>query len=221
MLLPAETFSTCGGNICSLRSGACSLLLGGLARGFEVRVDLKLDRVARGVRGLDVQLGRWLEQRMVSSTFPSRAPAAARPWKQLRPSKEQADLSGDPFGGLAVRVAAASHCAPSPLTPRTPWCRANQLPRAPGASTTANERAESNVATRPWPKCRTHEKSGELLRARLVVSSSRWRHGHVFACNSLYLRPFMHPEIKFLVPAPYGASSYFGKMNPTRHSAFS
>ena len=68
VLLPAETFSTCGGNIRSLRSGACSLLLGGLARGFEVRVDLKLDRVARGVRGLDVQLGRWLEQRMVSST---------------------------------------------------------------------------------------------------------------------------------------------------------
>ena len=66
-----ETFSTCGGNI-TLRSGACSLLLGGLARGFEVRVDLKLDRVARGVRGLDVQLGRWLEQRMVSSAFPSR-----------------------------------------------------------------------------------------------------------------------------------------------------
>jgi hypothetical protein len=33
-----------------------------------VRVELKLDRVARGVRGLDVQLGRWLEQRMVSST---------------------------------------------------------------------------------------------------------------------------------------------------------
>lgn len=66
-----ETFST-RGNICSLRSGACSLLLGGLARGFEVRVDLKLDRVARGVRGLDVQLGRWLEQRMVSSAFPSR-----------------------------------------------------------------------------------------------------------------------------------------------------
>ena len=129
VLLPAETFSTCGGNIRSLRSGACSLLLGGLARGFEVRVDLKLDRVARGVRGLDVQLGRWLEQRMVSSTFPSRAPAAARPWKQLRPSKEQADLSGDPFGGLAVRVAAASqHCAPRPLTPRTPWWRANQLP---------------------------------------------------------------------------------------------
>ena len=44
-----ETFST-RGNIRSLRSGACSLLLGGLARGFEVRVDLKLDRVARGVR---------------------------------------------------------------------------------------------------------------------------------------------------------------------------
>ena len=62
-----ETFST-RGNSRSLRSGACSLLLGGLARGFEVRVDLKLDRVARGVRGLDVQLGRWLEQRMVSST---------------------------------------------------------------------------------------------------------------------------------------------------------
>ena len=104
-----ETFST-RGNSRSLRSGACSLLLGGLARGFEVRVDLKLDRVARGVRGLDVQLGRWLEQRMVSSTLPrNRAPAAARPWKQLRPSKEQADLSGDPFGGLAVRVAAASH----------------------------------------------------------------------------------------------------------------
>jgi hypothetical protein len=66
-----KTLSTCG-NIRSLRSGACSLLLGGLARGFEVRVDLKLDRVARGVRGLDVQLGRWLEQRMVSSAFPSR-----------------------------------------------------------------------------------------------------------------------------------------------------
>ena len=43
-----------------------------LAHGFEVHVDLKLDRVARGVRGLDVQLGRWLEQRMVSSAFPSR-----------------------------------------------------------------------------------------------------------------------------------------------------
>ena len=67
-----ETLSTRGGNIRSLRSGACSLLLGGLARGFEVRVDLKLDRVARGARGLDVQLGRWLEQRMVSSAFPSR-----------------------------------------------------------------------------------------------------------------------------------------------------
>ena len=66
-----ETFST-RGNIHSLRSGACSLLLGGLAHGLEVHVDLKLDRVARGVRGLDVQLGRWLEQRMVSSTFPSR-----------------------------------------------------------------------------------------------------------------------------------------------------
>ena len=74
----------------------------------EVRVDLKLDRVARGVRGLDVQLGRWLEQRMVSYVAKP-GPAAARPWKQLRPSKEQADLSGDPFGGLAVRVAAASH----------------------------------------------------------------------------------------------------------------
>ena len=73
VLLPAENFSTCGGNIRSLRSGACSLLLGGLARGFEVRVDLKLDRVARGVRGLDVQLGRWLEQRMVPSALPSRA----------------------------------------------------------------------------------------------------------------------------------------------------
>ena len=92
-----------------MRSGACSLLLGGLARGLEVHVDLKLDRVARGVRGLDVQLGRWLEQRMVSSTFPRRAPAAARPRKQLRPSKEQADLSGDPFGEFSVRVAAASH----------------------------------------------------------------------------------------------------------------
>ena len=67
-VLGDETLSTRGGNIRSLRSGACSLLLGGLARGFEVRVDLKLDRVARGVRGLDVQLGRWLEQRMVSST---------------------------------------------------------------------------------------------------------------------------------------------------------
>ena len=109
-VLGDETMSTRGGNIRSLRSGACSLLLGGLARGFEVHVDLKLDRVARGVRGLDVQLGRWLEQRVVSSTSkagPLRL--AARPWKQLRPSKEQADLSGDPFGGLAVRVAAASH----------------------------------------------------------------------------------------------------------------
>ena len=102
MLLPAENFSTCGGNIRSLRSGACSLLLGSLAREFEVHVDFKLDRVALGVRGLDVQLGRWLEQRMASSAFPRRAPAAARPRKQLRPSKEQADLSGDPFGGLAV-----------------------------------------------------------------------------------------------------------------------
>jgi hypothetical protein len=72
-----ETFSI-RGNIHFLRSGACSLLLGGLARGLEVHVDLKLDRVARGVRGLDVQLGRWLERRMVSSTFPRRAPAAAR-----------------------------------------------------------------------------------------------------------------------------------------------
>ena len=62
------TLWTRSGNIRFLRSGACSLLLGGLARGFEVHVDLKLDRVARGVRGLDVQLGRWLEQRMVSST---------------------------------------------------------------------------------------------------------------------------------------------------------
>ena len=62
-----ETLST-RGNSRSLRSGACSLLQGGLSRGFEVHVDLKLDRVARGVRGLDVQLGRWLEQRMVSST---------------------------------------------------------------------------------------------------------------------------------------------------------
>ncbi len=67
-----ETLWTRGGNIRALRSGACPLLLGGLARGFEVHVDLKLDRVARGVRGLDVQLGRWLEQRMVSSAFPSR-----------------------------------------------------------------------------------------------------------------------------------------------------
>ena len=64
-----DTLSTRGGNITlSTRGGACSLLLGGLARGFEVRVDLKLDRVARGARGLDVQLGRWLEQCMVSST---------------------------------------------------------------------------------------------------------------------------------------------------------
>ena len=79
------------------------------ARGLEVHVELRLGRVARGVRGLDVQLGRWLEQRMVSPTFPRRPPAAARPLKQLRPSNEQADLSGDPFGGFSVRVAAAPH----------------------------------------------------------------------------------------------------------------
>jgi hypothetical protein len=102
-------FST-RGYIHFLRSGACSLFLGGLACGLDVHVYLGLDRVARGVRGFDVQLGRGLEWRMVSPTFPSSlAPADARPRKQLRPSKEQADLIGDPFGGFAVRVAAATH----------------------------------------------------------------------------------------------------------------
>jgi hypothetical protein len=103
-----ETLST-RGDIHSLRSGACSLLLGGLACGLDVPVYLGLDRVARGVRGFDLQLGLWLERRMVSPTFPRRAPAAARTRTQLRPSKEPEDLSGDPFGGFYVRVAAASH----------------------------------------------------------------------------------------------------------------
>ena len=68
--LSDETFST-RGNIHSSRSGAFSLLLGGLARELEIHVELGLDRVARGVRGLDVQLGRGIERRMVSPTFPS------------------------------------------------------------------------------------------------------------------------------------------------------